>query len=91
MDERTIKRLLVILAASILAIVLIKVALIKTFTTLNKAAAVKKQTAAVNSTATQRATTPPAVLEKIETPVASGVGDTTTVASPASPSVAETH
>lgn len=82
MDERTIKRLLIILASSIFAIVLIKVALIKTYTSLNKAAAVKKQTASVNSTSTQKATTPPAVLEKIETPAASGVGDTITAVSP---------
>ncbi|HEU0189562.1 MAG TPA: hypothetical protein VFQ97_06140 [Gallionella sp.] len=88
MDERTIKRLLIILAASIFAIVLIKVALIKTYTTLNKAADVKKQTAAVNSASTQRAATPPAVLEKTETPAASGVRDTTISASS---SVAETH
>ncbi|MBI5625753.1 MAG: hypothetical protein HY935_00890 [Nitrosomonadales bacterium] len=91
MDERTIKRLLIILAASILAVVLIKVALIKTYTTLNKAAAEKKQPAPVNSTATQQETTSPAVLEKIGTPVASGVGDTTEVVSPASSSVGETH
>lgn len=90
MDERTVKRLLIILAASILAVVLIKVALIKTYTTLNKAAAEKKPTASVSSTAPQPAATPPAVLEKIETPAASGVGTSTSVSS-ASSSVAEIH
>lgn len=91
MDERTIKRLLIILAASILAVVLIKVALIKTYTTLNKAAVEKKQTAAVNSSSPQQATISPAALEKIEMPATSGVVEATTVDSSASSSLGETH
>lgn len=91
MDERTIKRLLIILAASILAIVLIKFALIKTYTTLNKAVAEKRPTASVSSAATQQAATPPAALEEIETPAASGIGEATTPASPVSSSAGETH
>ncbi len=91
MDERTIKRLLVILAASILAIILIKVALIKTYTTLNKAVAEKKQTPSVNLTAPQLAPTPHAAIDNIGSSVTSGVGEATTEDSHASASVSKTQ
>lgn len=91
MDERTIKRLLIIIAASIFAIVLIKVALIKTYATLNKAVTEKKQTPAINLTAPQLAPTPPAAIDKIGTSMTSGVGEATTEDSSTSSSVSKTQ
>jgi flagellar basal body-associated protein FliL len=46
MDERALKRLLLILVASIIVIMLAKFMLSQTFTNLNKAAVEKKQNAA---------------------------------------------
>lgn len=80
MDERAIKRLLVIVAISIIAIVLFKTMMTKTIVNLNKAAAEKKQVAA------QQAATPASDAAMIiETPAASTVGEVTTLEpSPAS-------
>lgn len=91
MDERAIKRLLIILVASIIAIVLLKLGLTKTYTTLNRAAAEKKQAAAATSSAMQPAPVPPATAEIIETPATSSPGETTTADLPASSSVSETR
>jgi hypothetical protein len=53
MDERALKRLLLILVASIIVIMLAKFMLSKTLTNLNKAAVEKKQTAARQQTPPQ--------------------------------------
>ena len=76
MDERTQKRLLIIVAASIAAIMLIKVVLTKTYTALNKAADEKKQ----------------AAIAKHPTPIQTSAAPTTTTKTdvpPASPSLEE--
>lgn len=70
MDERTIKRLLIMVAASIIAIMLLKMGLTKTYITLNKAAA-KKLAAAAKPSETQP--TSPAASETVETPAALAV------------------
>ncbi len=74
MDERAIKRLLLILVASIIVIVTAKVMLTKTFTHLNKAAAEKKQVATRQQTQTIATTL-------VETPVTSTAIDTGAAAS----------
>jgi flagellar basal body-associated protein FliL len=91
MDERTIKRLLIILVASIIAIMLLKLGLTKTYTTLNKAAAEKKQTAAPKSSAPQQAPAAPATAEIIETPATSSVFEATASDLPGASSVDETR
>jgi|ERR1022692_1289726 hypothetical protein len=88
MDERFIKRLLVILAVSIIAIVLIKVALTKTYTNLNNAAAIKKQAASAQPSDPQQTPTPPATAIT-DIPATSSAGETTTAELPASSSVSE--
>lgn len=89
MEERALKRLLIILAASIIAIVLIKIGLTKTYTALNKAAAEKKQAAAARPSTPQQAPAPPASSELPETPTASTASVAATMDSPASSSVSE--
>ena len=84
MDERTIKRLLVIVAVSIVAIMLFKTMMSKTIINLNKVAAEKKLAAQ------QQAITPPsdaAII--IETPAVSTVGEGSTLELPAASSVSE--
>jgi len=85
MDERTVKRLLIITVASIIAIVLIKVALTKTYTKLNNAATVKKQA----ESAQQQTAQPPA--EIIDAPATSSVEEAPTAELPAASSVSETQ
>ena len=85
MDERTIKRLLIILAISIIAIVVIKVMLTKTYTKLSDAAVAKKQAAEAAKSSTQE---PPAT-ETIDIPAASSAGEVTTQDSPAASAVSE--
>lgn len=88
MDERTIKRLLIILVVSIIAVVLLKMGLIRTYATLSKAAVEKKQAAAKPSAPVQ-APTFPAAAEIIEPPAASSVDQANTADLPASSGVSE--
>ena len=75
MDERAIKRLLVILAVSIIALFLFKAMMIKSIGNLGKAAAEKKHAAAVPPVAQPEA--PPACDTAIvvKTPAVSSVGE----------------
>jgi flagellar basal body-associated protein FliL len=87
MDERTLKRLLKILAVSLIAIFLLKMGITRTYTHLNKVAAEKKQAAAVKSPSPQPE---PAPVEGVETPASPAAGEAAADVS-ASPSVVETH
>jgi len=58
MDERVIRRLLFIFLASLVAIILFKYGMTKTYITLNKAAAEKKQAATTSKPASQQAPEP---------------------------------
>lgn len=89
MDRRAIKRLLIIVVASLIAIALLKMGLLKTYTTLNKVAAEKKQVAASRPVSPQQAPTPPSASEIAEIPAASTAIETTTADTPASASVGE--
>ena len=89
MDERAIKRLLKIMVVSIIAIVLLKAWLTKTYTTLNQAAAEKKPAAAINPSAPQQEPTPPVAAEAIESPATSSDGETAAVDLSASSGVSE--
>ncbi|MFZ2163661.1 MAG: hypothetical protein WAW02_15725 [Sideroxyarcus sp.] len=75
MDERAIKRLLVILAISIIAIFLFKAMMTNTFVNLNKAAAEKQQAAAIPPAAQQEEIPVSDVAVVIEAPAASSVGE----------------
>jgi hypothetical protein len=86
MEERVIKRLLIILAVSIIAILLIKVALTNTYSNLNDAAIAKKQAAEAAKVSTQE---PAPASEVIDTQPTSGVGETVTVEIPAASGVSE--
>lgn len=88
MDERAIKRLLKILAASIIAVLLIKVMLTKTYTNLNNAATVKKQAESAKLSAPQQPPAPPAAAIT-DAPATSSVGEATAVEVSASSSVGE--
>lgn len=94
MDERAIKRLLVIVALSIIAIFLFRSMLLKTVTRLNSAAAIKKQ-AAAPAPAPQQEETPvaemtsviaaasaPAEAATLEPAAASGVSEGRTMSAP---------
>lgn len=71
MEERQIKRLLIIVAVSIAIIMLFKMMLTDTLTTLNKNAAEKKQAVASRPSAQpSMQTTPAPPTTPIETPVA---------------------
>jgi hypothetical protein len=59
MDERTLKRLLIMVAVSIIAIVLFKTMLVKTAVKVNKAIVEKKQATSAKPPAEQQAQTPP--------------------------------
>jgi|GEM_PF-3806927 hypothetical protein len=89
MDESRIKRLLIILAISIIAILLIKVALTKTYSQLNNASVAKKQAAEAAKASTQEQI--PAASEIAETPAALSVGEVTTQNSPPASAVSETR
>ncbi len=90
MDERAIKRLLIIFAASLIAIWVFKSMMSKTIINLNKAAAEKKQ-AVPQPPAGQEAATPPSdAVAIVETPAASTVGEVTTLESPVASGVSET-
>lgn len=87
MDERAIKRLLVIVALSILAIFIFRSMMLKTVTNLNHVAAAKKQ-AAVPAPALQEAIVPASeVASVIE--AASAPEDAATLASPTASGVSE--
>ena len=88
MEERVIKRLLVILAVSIIAIVVIKVMLTKTYSNLNDAVLAKKQAAEAAKASTQEQT-PSA--EVIDTHAASGVGETMAAELPVSSVASDTR
>jgi hypothetical protein len=75
MDERAIKRLLVILAVSIIAIFLFKAMMIKSIGNLGKAAAEKKHAAAMPPVAQQEATPASDAAIVVQTPVVSSVGE----------------
>jgi hypothetical protein len=75
MDERAIKRLLVILAVSIIAIFLFKAMMTNTFVNLNKAAAEKQQAAAIPPAAQQEEIPVSDAAVVIEAPAASSVGE----------------
>jgi hypothetical protein len=78
MDERALKRLLVIVAVSIIAIMLFKTMMSNTIINLNKAAADKKQAAATSSVTQKSAITDSEVPNIPELPAASAVGEVTT-------------
>lgn len=88
MDERAIKRLLIIFVASIIAIMLLKMVLTRTYATLSKVAVEKKQAAAKPPSPVQEPT-PSAALEIIEPPAASSVEEVNTAELPASSGVSE--
>jgi len=81
MDERALKRLLVIVAISIIAIMLFKAMMSNTIVNLNRAAAEKKLAA---PPAAQEEVTPVSdAVIVVETPVASAVGEITPLEVPA--------
>lgn len=88
MDERAIKRLLIILVASLIAIALLKMGLTRTYTTLSKAAVEKKQ-AAARPPAPVQAPAPSSAAEITEPPAASSVEEANTADLPASSGVSE--
>ena len=73
MDERTIKRLLVIVGVSLIVIVLFKTMMTKTIINLNRVAAEKNQSATVTSGAGQAVV--PGTTTTVDTPAASSVGE----------------
>lgn len=87
MDERAIKRLLVIVALSIIGIFIFRSMMLKTVVKLNSAAAIKKQAAAPAPAPQQEATpvaeeanviesaSAPEATATLESPVASGVSE----------------
>ncbi len=89
MDERTLKRLLIIVAASILIIWVFKSMMLKAAVSLNKVAAEKKQAAAATPTPQQDATPEADVAHVIETPAASAPREVVTLESPAASGVGE--
>lgn len=89
MDERTLKRLLIIVAASIILIWAFKSMMLKTAVSLNKVAAEKKQAAAATPAPQQDSTPISDVPNAIETPAASAPGEVTKLELPAASSVGE--
>lgn len=89
MNERDIKRLLIIVAASVIAIMLVKMVLTKTYTTLNQAVAEKRQPAIAKPAELQQISTPVAAAEANEAPAASAATETATVDTHAASSVSE--
>lgn len=88
MEERTLKRLLIILAISIIVILLIKVALTKTYSQLNDASVAKKQAAAAKPTTQELV---PLANEPNDPAAASSIGQDTSQESPANSGVNETR
>jgi hypothetical protein len=78
MDERAVKRLLVILAISIIAIFLFKSMMTNTIVNLNKAAAEKQKDAARPPVVQQDALPVSDVAIVVETPAVSSVGEVST-------------
>jgi hypothetical protein len=79
MDERTLKRLLIIVAASILIIWAFKTMMLKTAVSLNKVATEKKQTAATTPAPQQDVAPVVDAANGIETPAASAPGEVATL------------
>lgn len=91
MEERTIKRLLILVAACIIAIMFFKMVLTRSYTALNKAAAEKKQAATVRPAEPQPAPTPISAVEVIDTPAAASVSEAAAANLPAASGVSETQ
>lgn len=89
MDERTLKRLLIIVAASIMIIWAFKSMMLKTAVSLNKVAAEKKQAAAATPAPQQDSTPEADVMNVMETPAASAPGDVATLELPTASGVGE--
>ncbi len=89
MDERAIKRLLTIVAVSIIAILIFKSLMLKSMVDLNKVVAEKKQAAATTSAQQQDATPVSDAANAVETAAASALGEVTTLESPAASGVGE--
>lgn len=89
MDERTLKRLLIIVVGSIVLIWAFKSMMLKTAVTLNKAAAEKKQAADTTPSPQQDSTPESDVMNAVETPAASAPGDAATLVLPAASGVGE--
>jgi hypothetical protein len=91
MDERAIKRLLVIVAMSLIAIWLFKSMMSKTIISLNKVAVEKKQAAVRLFAERQAATSASGAAMTVEEPAASAVGENAALESPAVPVTGETR
>lgn len=89
MDERTLKRLLIIVAASILIIWAFKTMMLKTAVSLNKVAAEKKQPAAATPIPPQDVAPASDVSNAIETPAVSAPGEVVTLEMTAASGVGE--
>ncbi len=89
MDERTLKRLLIIVAASIMIIWAFKSMMLKTAVSLNKVAAEKKQAAAATPAPQQDATPEADATNVVETPAASAPGEVATLELTAASGVGE--
>jgi hypothetical protein len=87
MDERAIKRLLVILAISIIAIFLFKKMMTNSIVNLNKAAAERQKTAAKPPVAQQEASSVSDAAIVVEPPAVSSVGEVSTPQPPAASGV----
>ena len=83
MDERAIKRLLVILAISIIAIFLFKAMMTNSIANLSKAAADRQKTAAKPPVAQQEVSPVSDAAIVVEPPAVSSVGEVSTPQSPA--------
>lgn len=84
MDERAIKRLLIMVVVSIIAILVFKKILTKTAINVNKAVVEKKQAASAKPPTVQQAPSPSPAPAIIESPAASSVTEATTMDTPAS-------
>ncbi len=89
MDERTLKRLLIIVAASIMIIWAFKSMMLKTAVSLNKVAAEKKQAAAATPVPQQDSTPEADVANVIEMPTASTPSEVATLELTAASGVGE--
>lgn len=91
MDERTLKRLLIIVAASILLIWAFKTMMLKTAVSLNKVAAEKKQATTTTPVSHQDAVPASDVANGVETLAASAPGEVATLEVTAASGVGEGH
>lgn len=89
MDERAIKRLLIIVAVSLIAIWLFKSMMSRTIVNLNKVAVEKKQAATRLSTQRQAAIAVSGAATTADDPAASAVEEGATLESPAAPVAGE--